>query len=128
HIVNKETREPVLNPVLETLLHGVAQGASDNILILPDDTEYNIAHSCAPIRDHDGQVIGAVLVFRNVTAENAAQQALLDSTELIKTILGTVIDGIVTFNASTQLIESVNVATEKMFGYKAKELIGQNIS
>jgi PAS domain S-box-containing protein len=128
HIVNKETREPVLNPVLETLIHGVAQGASDNILILPDDTEYNIAHSCAPIRDHDGQVIGAVLVFRNVTAENAAQQALLDSTELIKTILGTVIDGIVTFNASTQLIESVNVATEKMFGYKAKELIGQNIS
>ncbi|MCE3254132.1 MAG: domain S-box protein, partial [Cellvibrio sp.] len=36
HIVNKETREPVLNPVLETLLHGVAQGASDNILILAD--------------------------------------------------------------------------------------------
>jgi PAS domain S-box-containing protein len=128
HIVNKETREPVLNPVLETLLHGVAQGASDNILILPDGTEYNIAHSCAPIRDHDGQVIGAVLVFRNVTAENAAQQALLDSTERIKTILDTVIDGIVTFNARTQVIESVNTATEKMFGYKAAELIGKKIS
>ncbi|MDF3012130.1 MAG: domain S-box protein [Cellvibrio sp.] len=128
HIVNKETREPVLNPVLETLLHGVAQGASDNILILADGTEYNIAHSCAPIRDHDGQVIGAVLVFRDVTAENAAQQALLDSTELIKTILGTVIDGIVTFNARTRLIESVNTATEKMFGYQASELIGREIS
>lgn len=128
HIINKETREPVLNPVLETLLHGVAQGASDNILILPEGKEYNVAHSCAPIRDHDGQVIGAVLVFRDVTDENAAQQALLDSTELIKTILGTVIDGIVTFDAQTQLIESVNTATEKMFGYSAKELIGKNIS
>lgn len=128
HIVNKETREPVLNPVLETLLHGVAQGANNNILILPDGTEYNVAHSCAPIRDRDGQVIGAVLVFRDVTADNAAQQALLDSTELVKTIFGTVIDGIVTFNARTQLIESINSATEKMFGYKAAELIGQNIS
>jgi len=128
HIVNKETLEPVLNPVLETLLHGIAQGASDNLFILPDGTEYNIAHSCAPIRDHDGQVIGAVLVFRNVTAENVAQQTLLDTTERIKTILDTVIDGIVTFNARTQVIESVNTATEKMFGYTAGELIGQNIS
>lgn len=128
HLVNKETREPVLNPVLETLLHGVAQGASNNILILPDGTEYNIAHSCAPIRDRDDEVIGAVLVFRNITAENIAQQALLDSTERVKTILDTVSDGIVTFNARTQVIESVNTATEKMFGYKAAELVGQKIS
>ncbi len=128
HIINKETREPVLNPVLETLLHGVAQGANNNILILPDGTECNIAHSCAPIRDRDGQVIGAVLVFRDITAENAAQQALLDSSERIKTILGTVGDGIVTVNARTRLIESVNTATEKIFGYKPAELIGQNIS
>lgn len=128
HIVNKETLEPVLNPVLETLLHGIAQGASDNLFILPDGTEYNIAHSCAPIRDHDGQVIGAVLVFRNVTAENLVQQTLLDTTERIKTILDTVIDGIVTFNARTLVIESVNTATEKMFGYREAELIGQHIS
>lgn len=79
NVINKETRQPVLNPVLETLLHGVAQGASNNILILPNGIEYIIAHSCAPIRDHDGQVIGAVLVFRDVTAENTAQQALLES-------------------------------------------------
>lgn len=128
HIVDKETREPILNPVLETLLHGSNQGANNNLLILPDGTEYNIAHSCAPIRDRDGQTIGAVLVFRNITAENAAQQALLDSTARIKTILDTVIDGIVTFNARTQVIESVNTATEKIFGYKATELVGKKIS
>jgi PAS domain S-box-containing protein len=128
HLVDKETREPVLNPVLETLLHGVAQGASNNILIFPDGTEYNIAHSCAPIRDRDGQVIGAVLVFRNVTADIAAQQALLDSTERVKTILDTVSDSIVTFNARTQVIESVNSATEKIFGHTAAELVGQKIS
>ena len=128
HLVNKETREPILNPVLETLLHGASQGASNNILMLPNGAEYNIAHSCAPIRDRDGQVIGAVLVFRDITAENAAQQALLDSTERVKTILDTVSDGIVTFNARTQVIESINSATEKMFGYKAAELVGQKIS
>lgn len=127
HLIDKESREIILNPVFETLMQGFVQGASNNILILHDGREYNIAHSCAPIRDHDGQVIGAVLVFRDVTAENLAQQALLDKTELITTISNTVIDGIVTFNVHTQLIENVNNATEKLFGYTAAELIGQKI-
>jgi PAS domain S-box-containing protein len=128
HMANKETSEAVLNPVLQTLLHGFVQETSDNILVLPDGIEYNISHSCAPIRDRDGQVIGAVLVFRDVTSENIAQQALLDNTEIIATILDTVIDGIVTFNTRTQIIESANTATEKMFGYKSSELIGKKIS
>lgn len=128
HTVNHEDRSPDTNPVMQTLLHGVAQGSSNTILVLNDDTEYHIAHSCAPMRDRDGQVIGAVLIFRDVTAENAARQALLDSNELVQTIQETMIDGIVTFNAQTHAIESVNAATEKMFGYKATELIGKKVS
>jgi len=128
HMINKESREAVLNPVLQTLLHGFAQGGSDNILILPNGVEYNISHSCAPIRDSDGLIVGAVLVFRDITSEKIAEQKSIDNAELIATILDTVIDGIVTFNARTQTIESVNAATEKMFGYKAADLIGQKIS
>jgi PAS domain S-box-containing protein len=127
-IINKETRHPIAVPVIETLLYGTAQGSSDSILILRDGNQCNIANSCAPIRDHDGQVIGAVLVFRDITAENAAQQALLDSNELVKTILGTVADGIVTFHVRSNMIETVNPAAEKMFGYEPNELIGKRFS
>lgn len=128
HIVSKENREPMTAPVVETLLNGMATGSNDSILILGNGQERNIANSCAPIRDHDGQVIGAVLVFRDVTAENAAQQALLDSTELVQAILATVADGIVTFNPRTKLIETANAAAEKMFGYSTEELVGKKIS
>ncbi|HWV14266.1 MAG TPA: PAS domain S-box protein [Cellvibrio sp.] len=128
HIVDKETREPMTIPVVQTLLHGVTQGSNDNILIVRNGRECNIANSCAPIRDHDGLVIGTVLVFRDITAENTAKQALLDSTELVQTILATVVDGIVTINARTNLIETVNAAAEKMFGYSAEELIGERFS
>ncbi len=126
--INKETRQPIAPPVIETLVYGAAQGSSDTILILRDGNQCGIANSCAPIRDHDGQIIGTVLVFRDITAENAAQQALLDSTELVQTILGTVVDAIVTFNVHTNRIETVNPAAEKMFGYDADELIGQRFS
>ena len=80
HIINKETRQPATIPVMETLAHGTIQGlANHTVLIARDGSECDIADSCAPIRDRDGQVIGAVLVFRDVTEEYAAQQALRDS-------------------------------------------------
>ncbi|MHB1292896.1 MAG: PAS domain S-box protein [Sulfuricella sp.] len=129
HIINKETRRPATIPVMETLAHGTIQGlANHTVLIAVDGSECDIADSCAPIRNRDGQVIGSVLVFRDVTGEYAAQQALRDSAALIQTILNTVVDGIITFHASGGIIETVNPAAERMFGYTAAELSGQNFS
>jgi len=129
HIINKETRQPSTIPVMETLAHGTINGlANHTVLIARGGSEYAIADSCAPIRDRDGQVIGAVLVFRDITEEYAAQQALRDSTALIQTILNTVVDGIITLHASGGIVETVNPAAEGMFGYVAAELIGQSFS
>ena len=114
---------------METLAHGTIQGlANHTVLIARDGSECDIADSCAPIRDRDGQVIGAVLVFRDVTGEYAAQQAMRDSTALIQTILNTVVDGIVTLHAYGGIVETVNPAAERMFGYAAEEFIGQKFS
>ena len=129
HIINKETRQPATTPVKETLAHGTIQGlANHTLLIARDGSECDIADSCAPIRDRDGQVIGTVLVFRDVTAEYATQQALRDSAALVQTILNTVADGVITLHARGGIVETVNPVAERMFGYAAAELIGQNFS
>ncbi|MBU3982297.1 MAG: PAS domain S-box protein, partial [Proteobacteria bacterium] len=128
-IINKETRQPATIPVLETLAQGTIQGlANHTVLIARDGSECDIADSCAPIRDRETQVVGAVLVFRDVTGEYAAQQALRDNTTLIQTILNTVVDGLVTLHAHGGIVETVNPAVERMFGYAAAELIGQTFS
>jgi len=106
-------------------VHGLA---NHTILIARDGSECAIADSCAPIRDRDGQVVGAVLIFRDVTKEYAAQQALRDSSALIQTILNTVVDGVITIHASGAIVETVNPAAERMFGYAAAELSGQKLS
>ncbi|MDO8705102.1 MAG: PAS domain S-box protein, partial [Sulfuricaulis sp.] len=129
HIINKETRQPAIIPVMETLAQGTIQGlANHTVLIAVDGSECDIADSCAPIRDRDGRIIGAVLVFRDVTQEYAAQQALRDNAALIQTMLNTVVDGIITIHARGGIVETVNPAAEKMFGYSAAELTGQNFS
>ena len=129
HIINQETRQPTTIPVKATLAHGTVHGlANHTVLVARDGSECAIADSCAPIRDRDGQVVGAVLIFRDVTREYAAQQALRDSAALIQTVLNTVVDGVITIHARGGAIETVNPAAERMFGYAAAELAGRNFS
>jgi PAS domain S-box-containing protein len=129
HIINQETHQPAPVPVMATLAHGTIQGlANHTILVARDGSECAIADSCAPIRDRDGRVAGAVLVFRDVTEEYATQQALRDSAALIQTILNTVVDGVITLHASGGIVERANQAAGQMFGYSAAELIGQKFS
>ena len=129
HIVGKQTRAPATIPVADALAHGVVQGlANHTVLIGRDGREFDIADSCAPIRDAENNIVGAVLVFRNVTAEYQAQQALQDSAVLVRSILNTVVDGIVTFHAQTGAIESTNPAVEALFGYTGAELRDQGFA
>lgn len=128
HIVHKDTRKSAVIPVMDALALGTAQGlANHTVLITREGAEFDIADSCAPIRDRDHQVVGAVLVFRNVTTEYAVQQTLRDSATLIQTILNTVVDGIITFHCHSCIINTANPAIERMFGYTVAELIGQHV-
>ncbi|MGD1907879.1 MAG: PAS domain S-box protein [Leptolyngbyaceae cyanobacterium] len=76
-IVNERTRKPVDNPVEQVLEHGITVGlASNTILISKDGTEYGIEDSAAPIRNAEGEMIGAVLVFHDVTEARLLSQKL----------------------------------------------------
>ena len=128
HIVNKETRLATVIPVMETLSRGTTQGlANHTVLIARDGVERDIADSCAPIRDREGHVIGAVLVFRDVTEAYAVQQRLRDGAALVQTIFDTVVDGIITIHAASGRIETVSRAAERMFGLGASELQGSDL-
>lgn len=77
HIINQETRQSAPIPVADTLAYGTLQAlADDTILVARDGTECAIADSCSPIRDRTGQVVGAVLVFRDVAEIKRFERSL----------------------------------------------------
>jgi PAS domain S-box-containing protein len=123
-IINKETRLPATIPVMATLAHGTIQGlANHTVLISRDGSECDIADSCAPIREREGQVIGAVLVFRDVTGDYAIQQALREQQLYTRSLIESNIDAIMTTDPSG-IITDVNQQMAALTGCARDELIG----
>jgi PAS domain S-box-containing protein len=60
------------------------------------------------------------------TALQARQAALLESEERFRAVVETAADGILTIN-DHGMLESVNPAAERLFGYRCDELLGQEI-
>jgi len=77
-LLNEQTRQPLRLPVAEVIAEGKAVDlAGHAILIDRAGGEHPIADSCAPIRDLEGMVLGAVLVFRDVTEERQAAEQII---------------------------------------------------
>ncbi|MGD1917732.1 MAG: diguanylate cyclase domain-containing protein [Pleurocapsa sp.] len=67
-IINEHTREVLANPVDMVLQKNCAVDLNaDIVLISHDGTEYAIENSATPIQDRQGNFVGAVIVFRDVT-------------------------------------------------------------
>jgi PAS domain S-box-containing protein len=79
-IVNEESRRPVENPALLALREGKIVGlANHTILIARDETERAIDDSAAPIKDEQGNILGVVLIFRDVSERREDEARLRQS-------------------------------------------------
>ncbi len=84
-IVDSQNRLSSIDPVQQVLTHGkIVDLANHTALLSRDGREYQIAHSAAPIRDANDQIVGVVLVFSDVTDQYRAREALERSAELLE--------------------------------------------
>ncbi len=80
-----------------------------------------------PYRTLDNRIAGIVVTFGDVTQIRAADvQALRERESRLAAILNTAADAIITIDQHG-IIEAVNDAAERMFGYTATELVGKNV-
>ena len=78
-------------------------------------------------RDSNSQVIGTISSGRDVTDHRRAEDSAVDSAARLLAVVNTAVDAIITID-DRGTIESVNPATELMFGYSTHELVGRNVS
>lgn len=123
-IISETSRQPADSPVGKVLRTGeVVDLSNHTVLIAKDRRELPIDDTAAPIRDRYGNLIGVVLVFRDVSAHRDAELAAIRLAAIIEgsddAIISKDLRGIVT---------GWNPAAERIFGYASTEMMGQSIT
>ncbi|HHB77372.1 MAG TPA: transporter substrate-binding domain-containing protein, partial [Desulfobulbus sp.] len=127
HLVNQKTGLLCKSPVDKVLQHGQVTGLDpDATLITRDGRRKSIADSGAPIRDNNSEIIGVVLVFRDVTNEKKLEKELLKIRKL--EAVGVLAGGIAhDFNNILSAISGNIELTAQLIGdeHKGSPLLGQ---
>ncbi len=76
-IANEATHMPIENPVCRALKSGHSfSSEGDTVLVRRDGSSIAIEYTVSPIRNRDQQMVGAILVFRDVTEMRALSRQL----------------------------------------------------
>ncbi len=83
HIIDARSGNMRHDPVSKVLTSGRIVGLANHmVLVAKDGTRRSIADSGAPIFDADSQVIGVILVFRDVTEKEKNEAAIMKTKKL----------------------------------------------
>jgi len=87
NIINEETGRPAANPIVRVLKEGIVEGlANHTVLIRRDGTHFPIDDSGAPIRDANGNILGTVLVFHNISQRREAEKRIEHLNRVLRSI------------------------------------------
>jgi len=136
-IVNAQTRQPLENPIRRSLQTGeVLELSNQTLLLARDGREAHIADSCSPIRNTRGQIMGAVLIFRDVTQEYRQREQLRESERKFRLLMEKAPFPVAIHEfiydehgrAIDSLFLDVNSAFENYLGIPRDKVVGRKVS
>ncbi|MFA7429961.1 MAG: EAL domain-containing protein [Rhodospirillaceae bacterium] len=115
---------PIVGEGLRHLL--AEQGRVPMKLMSADGREVHVEIAATQFSSEDGED-SVLLVARDVTERQIATRAIIQREERLRRIMETMVDGLVIID-ERGVIETFNLAAEKIFGYKASEVVGAPVN
>ena len=116
-ILNEESRRVVEQPIRKVIETGLVRGmANHTLLIAKDGTDRPIDDSAAPVRDAAGDLIGVVMVFRDIGEQRRREAEVRDALAYVEGIVDTVRDPLIVLEASSDFANWTPMRTNTLSG------------
>ncbi len=129
NIINEESREKANDPIQNVVGSRKVVGLDDNtILITKNNEEIPIDDSAAPIIDDKGNLIGVVMVFRNISERRKSEKEILNNQKFIKRIADSLPSILYIYDLKGPRISYSNYKIAEILGYRSDEVINMGQS
>ena len=111
---------------LQVLQKGTVLSNYEDVFIRKDGRFFPVVYSSSPIKSGGG-IVGLVVVFRDVTPQNQAKEALQRSETWLQGLIATTQDAVVSIDRQGRIV-LFNPAAERIFGYTRNEIVGKKVN
>jgi diguanylate cyclase (GGDEF)-like protein/PAS domain S-box-containing protein len=126
-LMTESNRSIIENPVLRTLKSlAVTDMDCATLLVSQSGVEFPVDDGAAPILDDDGTLLGAVMVFRDITARRQMENLLRESEERFHSSFELAAIGMALIALDGGFLQ-VNNSLCEIFGYTKEELLSSSL-
>ncbi|MFC1924419.1 PAS domain S-box protein [Chloroflexota bacterium] len=123
---NGKPYPPEQCPIYASFKDGIIHKAvHSEVFWRKDGTHFPVEYTSTPIMD-DGEIVGAVVTFRDITDRQRLEDALRGSEQKYRSMFENAASLVVSVNKDTIIIEC-NSRINQILGYKSEEVVGQNL-
>ncbi|MBI3192871.1 MAG: PAS domain S-box protein [Ignavibacteriae bacterium] len=105
---------------------GAIHQVDNEIFWRKDGTSFPVDYVSTPIRDERGEVLGAVVVFNDITERKQAEETLRETRDYLDNLLNYANAPIIVWDPEFR-ITRFNHAFERLTGYRSEDVIGKEL-
>ncbi len=109
---------------LEQVIHGRGEVTCESAKLARDGSEKAFLQTTRPFRDADGNLIGTVTSFQDITDRKQAMKELAAERERLSVTLRSIGDGVITTDLQGRVL-MLNKVAEKLCGWSQQEAMGR---
>lgn len=114
-------------PIYAAFKDGTIHHVDNEAFWRKDGTSFPVEYISSPIRDEQGKLVGAVVVFSDITSRKQVEEALRVSEMKFRSLAQSANDAIISIDRMGAIV-LWNRGAQRIFGYEEEEVLGKPVT